>query len=172
LADTVQIIRKMWTETPATFHGKYYQIEDAYCEPKPDPLPPIMIGGGGEQLTLRVVARYADWWNLGGGTPESFAHKLDVLRSHCAEVGRDPDDIVKTVGGVVAIAESEAEAQRIAKASPFSGGQGIVGTPDQVTAQLRAFTDLGVTHFILRFADFPHPAGIDLFAQTVIPQFR
>lgn len=173
LEEAVQIIRRMWTETPATFQGKYYRITDAYCEPRPAPRPPIMIGGGGERLTLRVVARHADWWNLPGGTVENYAHKLDVLRAHCEAVGRNYDEIVKTwAGEVVAIAETEAEARRIAEASPFNGSSDIVGTPDQIVDRLRRFTDLGVEHFILRFADFPNPAGVTLFAEEVIPQFR
>lgn len=173
LEEAVQIIRKMWTETPASFEGKYYRIQNAYCEPRPDPRPPIMIGGGGERLTLRAVARYADWWNIPGGSVENYAHKLDVLRGHCQAVGRDYDEIVKTwAGELVAVAETEAEARRMAEASPFDGGSNIVGTPDQVAEWLRAFTDLGVEHFILRFADFPDTAGVELFAEEVVPQFR
>ncbi len=172
LEEAVHIIHRMWTETPADFEGEYYAIEDAYCEPKPDPRPPIMIGGGGERLTLRVVAKHADWWNFPGGSVENYAHKLDVLRSHCDAVGRDYDEIAKTwAGEFVAVAESAAEARQIADASPFNDG-GIVGTPDQVAEQLRAFTDLGVEYFILRFADFPNPAGARLFAEEVTPRFQ
>ncbi len=173
LSETVQIIQKLWTEAPASFEGKYYRIKDAYCEPKPDPRPPILIGGGGEKLTLRVVAQYADWWNIPGGSVENYARKLEILRDHCQAVGRNYDEIVKTwAGELVAIAETEAEAKRIAEASPFDGSSRIVGTPDQVAQYLRRFTDLGVAHFILRFADFPNPAGVELFAQEVIPRFQ
>lgn len=173
LSETVQIIQKLWTEAPASFEGKYYRIKDAYCEPKPDPRPPILIGGGGEKLTLRVVAQYADWWNIPGGSVENYARKLEALRDHCQAVGRNYDEIVKTwAGELVAIAETEAEAKRIAEASPFNGTSRTVGTPDQVAQYLRRFSDLGVTHFILRFADFPNPAGVELFAQEVIPRFQ
>jgi alkanesulfonate monooxygenase SsuD/methylene tetrahydromethanopterin reductase-like flavin-dependent oxidoreductase (luciferase family) len=77
-----------------TFDGKYYQLKDARSEPKPvqKPYPPFVIGGGGEQLTLRVVATYADIWNH-GGTVEEFTHKVGVLRKHCAAVGRNPEEI-------------------------------------------------------------------------------
>lgn len=171
LDEAVQIIRKMWTESPASFEGKYYRIENAYCEPKPDPIPPILIGGGGEQLTLRVVAKYADWWNIPGATAETYAHKLDVLRSHCETVGRDYDEIVKTYSAeMIAIAETEAEAQRIAEATPYTAAQTFVGTPNQVAEQLQAYIDLGVTYLIIRCVDFPNPAGLDLFMQNVIPQ--
>ena len=173
LAETIQIIDKLWSETPATFAGKYYQIKNATCEPKPDPRPPLLIGGGGEKLILRLVAQYADWWNFPGGSLENYAHKLEVLRGHCQAVGRNYDDIVKTwATEVVAVAETEAEAKRMAEASPFNGGSRIVGTPDQVVQALRRFTGLGVTYFMLRFADFPNSAGAELFAQEVIPQFQ
>jgi len=162
LEEAVQIIRKMWTETPATFEGKHYRIKDALCEPRPDPLPPIMIGGGGEHLILRVVARHADWWNIPGAKVETYAHKLAALRSHCQAVGREYNQIVKTWAGWIA--------------TPYyQDGQGLlqlVGTSDQIAGQLRAFTKLGVEHFMLGFADFPDPAGALMFAREVIPEFR
>src|SRR5215469_5147655 len=86
MEEAIQIVKRLWTEAPASFAGTYYQIENAYCMPRPDPVPPIMIGGGGEQKTLRAVARYADWWNLPGGTAPTYAHKLQVLRRHCQDV--------------------------------------------------------------------------------------
>ena len=91
LEEAVQIIRLMWREDGVTFHGKHYSIENAYCNPKPDPLPPIMIGGSGEKYTLKVVAKYADWWNGGLLDVETWTHKLDVLANHCDDVGRDYD---------------------------------------------------------------------------------
>jgi alkanesulfonate monooxygenase SsuD/methylene tetrahydromethanopterin reductase-like flavin-dependent oxidoreductase (luciferase family) len=86
----------MWTETAASFAGTYYHIENAYCAPRPDPIPPLLIGGGGERKTLRVVAQHADWWNYPGGTADNYAHKLEVLRQHCQTVERNYEEIVKT----------------------------------------------------------------------------
>jgi alkanesulfonate monooxygenase SsuD/methylene tetrahydromethanopterin reductase-like flavin-dependent oxidoreductase (luciferase family) len=172
LDETLQIVRKLWTETPASFEGKYYHIKAAYCEPKPDPIPPIMIGGGGEKLTLRLVAKYADWWNMPGQSAQVYAHKLNALRDHCRAAGRNYAEIVKTWSAeLVAIAETEAEARRLAEASPYNRPDAIIGAPDQVAEQLRAYANLGVEHFFVRFADFPDTAGIELFADTVIPQF-
>jgi alkanesulfonate monooxygenase SsuD/methylene tetrahydromethanopterin reductase-like flavin-dependent oxidoreductase (luciferase family) len=172
LDEALQIVRKLWTETPATFEGTYYHIKDAYCEPKPDPVPPIMIGGQGEQLTLRVVAKHADWWNMPGGNADTIAHKLKVLRSHCEAVGRDYDEIVKSWSlELVAIAETEQEAQRLAETSPFNSPNAIVGTPAQVTEQLQVYVDLGLEYFMVRLADFPNTTGIELFAEAVVPQF-
>jgi alkanesulfonate monooxygenase SsuD/methylene tetrahydromethanopterin reductase-like flavin-dependent oxidoreductase (luciferase family) len=172
LEETIQIVKKLWTEAPASFEGQYYRIDNAYCEPRPDPIPPLLIGGGGEQLTLRVVAKYADWWNISGGTLDNYAHKLDVLRQHCAAVGRNYDEIVKTWSAdAIAVAETEAEAARIAAASPYSNNT-IMGTPAQVAEQLQAFIDLGVEYLIVRLLDFPNPAGIELFMQEVVPLLR
>jgi F420-dependent oxidoreductase-like protein len=98
LEEAIQIIRKMWTEEPsASFNGKYYQINNAYCNPKPiqKPSPPIMVGGSGERKTLRIVAKYADACNLFGST-ETVKAKLKVLKEHCESVGRDYNSILKT----------------------------------------------------------------------------
>lgn len=169
LEETVQLIQALWQDTPASYAGQHYRIDNAYLAPKPDPIPPLLIGGGGEQLTLRVVAKYADWWNLPGGTVETYAHKLDVLRQHCTAVGRNYDDIVKTwAPEAIAVAETEAEAQRIAAASPFKNNQ-IVGTPQQVAAHLQRYVDLGVEHITVRLLDFPATTGIELLAQEVMP---
>ena len=169
LEETLEIVKLLWTQTPASYAGKYYQITDAYCVPKPDPIPPILIGGGGEKVTLKLVAKHADWWNLPGGSLENYAHKLDVLRGHCEAVGRDYDSIVKTWSAeCVAVAETEAEARRIVEASPYNKDP-IVGTPAQVAEQLQKFVDIGVEYLIVRTVDFPSAAGIELFAKEVIP---
>ena len=90
LRETVEIVKQMWTEPDATYAGEIYSVDGAQCDPKPlqHPHPPILIGGGGEQLTLRVVARLANRSNF-GGKPHEWAHKCEVLKGHCAEVGRD-----------------------------------------------------------------------------------
>jgi len=172
LEEAVQIIKLMWTEKRATFEGKYYQVKDALCEPKPNPVPPIMIGGNGEQLTLRAVARYADWWNGIGLDPEQMAKKLDVLRSHCDNEGRDYDAITKTFAGIISIAETEGNAKQIANASPRSANMNFVGTSAQVIEQIRPYVDVGISHFMLDFSDFPSSAGARQFADEVIPAFR
>ncbi len=170
MEESIQIIQKMWAGGPATFEGKYYRINDAYCEPTPDPIPPLLVGGGGEKLSLRIVAKYADWWNY-CDTPEAFGHKLNVLREHCEAIGRNFDDIVKTWDGIqITVAETEAEALRIYEASPYKRRGRVVGTPSQVAARLSEYVDLGVEIFFLRFDDFPSQTGIRLFAEEVMPQ--
>ena len=99
LGEACEVIKLLWTETRANFDGKYYQLKDALCEPKPvqKPYPPFVIGGSGEQLTLRVVAKYASVWNFVGGDVETFRHKNAVLDGHCAAIGRDPKTIERSI---------------------------------------------------------------------------
>ncbi len=174
LEEAVQIIKSMWMNGRATFHGKHYRVNDAICMPKPNPIPPLMIGGGGEKYTLRVVAKYADWWNIPNVSPKIYRHKLEVLRKHCKRVGRDYDEIVKTLANIVAIAESRVEAIKIASKSPFvkKGFEEnyIIGEPDEVAEKLREYIELGVSYFILRFLDFPSTRGAELFIDEVIPK--
>jgi len=94
--EACEIVHRLLTQTTTTFRGKHYALADARCEPKAiqKPRPPLVIGGQGERRTLRIAARWADDWNFPGGTPEQFAHKRAVLQRHCAELGRDPAEIV------------------------------------------------------------------------------
>ena len=176
LEEGIQIIRKMWTEDVSTFKGKYYKIEKAYCYPRPVPVPPIMVGGGGEKLTLKVVARYADWWNIPNVSPQTYEHKLEVLCEHCNKEGRDPSKIVRTLATMVSISESKDEALNIAIKSSFvergKEDKFIIGDPDLVAERIAEYIDLGVEHFILRFLDFPLMKGARQFAREVIPKFR
>jgi alkanesulfonate monooxygenase SsuD/methylene tetrahydromethanopterin reductase-like flavin-dependent oxidoreductase (luciferase family) len=174
LEDTVEIVRRLWTTPgPVTFEGRHYAVRDAHLQPKPDPLPPIMIGGGGERFMLRLIAEHADWYNFPGGSLDHYKHKLEVLAQHCAAVGRDPASIRKTWAcECVAVAPTHSAAQQLAVANPFYGAESaIVGTPDEVAATLRRWVDAGVTHFQLRFADFPRLDGVRLFAREVMPRF-
>jgi len=163
LEETVQIIRAMWEQSPASFEGEHYSIKDAYCEPHPDPAPPLLIAGGGEKLTLRVVAKYADWMNVGFCNAETYKTKLDALRGHCDDIGRDYDGIKKTYYGFVSVKEEKAE--------PLdrSGLHFVQGTPDEVESDFREFIDLGVEHFMMRFVDFPAMEGLELFLEKVMP---
>ena len=172
LEEAVQIIRAMWREESPTFQGKHYRIDGAYCNPRPDPIPPLMVGGVGPRRTLRIVAKYADWCNLNNATLEAGRASLDILREHCCEVGRDYAEIVKTYSSdCVALASTHGQAEQIARASFFNAPTALVGTPDEVTTQLRRLVDLGISHFILRFADFPSTAGAELFMREVMPRF-
>lgn len=138
LGEACEVIKRMWTETTPTFEGKYYQIKDAYCEPKPvqKPYPPFVIGGSGEKLTLRVVAEYAAIWNFVGGGVETFLQKSAILDEHCAAIGRDPQTIQRSVQILV-------------------NPTGMADARDLFRSYIKA----GATHLILNLRA-PYPEGI------------
>ena len=179
LKECVEIVRSMWTETETTYEGKYYKLERANCDPKPlqQPHPPILIGGGGEQLTLRVVARLADRSNFGGNA-EQWANKAEILKGHCKDVGRDYDEIEKTWSPEVMIRETEAELQELGSKSlwgePFENWQkgNLIGTPEQVAEKIRTYIDLGCTGFYPWCSDYPDTTTLRLLAERVAPEFR
>jgi alkanesulfonate monooxygenase SsuD/methylene tetrahydromethanopterin reductase-like flavin-dependent oxidoreductase (luciferase family) len=175
LAEVVQICRAMWdpAQPETTFHGQHYHLEKAICQPKPVPPPPVMLGGGGEKLMLRVIAQHADWWNLVGVTAETYAHKSEVLRRHCADVGRDLAGIRKTWAGVMSIASTRPQAEAAMVGYPiWPEDTPILGTPAEVVVQLQNYTSLGVDCFILGFADEPEMEGMELFINEVMPHFE
>jgi F420-dependent oxidoreductase-like protein len=179
LREAVEIVKSMWTQPDTTYHGEHYVLEGAQCDPKPvqTPHPPIWIGGGGEQLTLRVVARHATHSNF-GGKPHEWAHKAEVLKGHCAAVGRDYDEITKTWSPEVFIRETEAEVAEAGSRSFWgepveSWTEGnLVGTPEQVAEKLRTYLDMGCTGFVPWVADYPETETLRLLAEAVIPEFR
>jgi F420-dependent oxidoreductase-like protein len=178
LAEAVQIVTSMWAEPETTFHGEHYDIERAQCDPKPlqQPHPPVWIGGGGEQITLRIVARYADCSNFGGG-PAQWAHKRDVLRAHCVAVGRDADEIRMTWSPEVLVRSTEAEveaefARRGRTGFPEWRESNLAGTPDQVVERLRAYVDLGLGGVIPWCLDYPDTETLVRLASEVAPELR
>jgi len=179
LAETVEIVRSMWTQEETTYEGKYYNLSRAHCDPKPlqKPTPPVWIGGGGEQLTLRVVARLADVSNFGGSL-EEFVAKREILKGHCAAVGRDEEEIRKTVSSEIFIRETEAEILEAGSKSLWSDPpevwrqKAFVGTPEQVTEKVAAYIEAGCTGFVPWCADYPSTESLELFAKKVIPNFR
>jgi F420-dependent oxidoreductase-like protein len=178
LRETVEIVKSLWTQPDTSYDGKFFTLDGAQNDPKPlqDPHPPILIGGGGEQLTLRVVARLADRANF-GGNPDEFAHKTAVLRQHCAAVGRDYDEIEKTWSPEVFVRETEDELRAIGGSTfgePFDSWQAgnLVGTPEQVTEKVQRYVDLGCTSFIPWNRDYPSTETLTRFAEQVVPNFR
>lgn len=183
LRETVEIVKAMWSEPVTTYEGRYFTIKSAQCDPKPlqRPHPPVLVAGGGEQLTLRVVARLADKANF-GGKPHEWAAKREVLKKHCAEVGRDEDEIEKTWGPEVVVRETEAELRadydagriRSLRREPYdSWVEGnLVGTPEQVSEKIARYVDLGCTYFIPWSPDYPSTGTLELFAREVLPNFR
>jgi alkanesulfonate monooxygenase SsuD/methylene tetrahydromethanopterin reductase-like flavin-dependent oxidoreductase (luciferase family) len=152
LAEGIQIMRSMWTQPRTTFEGTYYQVRDLPCEPKPSPVPPILVGGGGEKLLLRLVAQHADWWDF-GGSPEAYAHKIEVLRQHCEAVGRDVNTIVKNVS-LELPPPADATAAR------------------QMAERLQQYVDLGVTQFKLDCGVVTNADLVRRLGEDVLARFR
>ncbi len=173
LKEAVEVVRSMWTADETTYDGTYYTLHRANCDPKPlqDPHPPVLVGGGGERLTLRVVARLADRANW-GGNPEQWARKREILQQHCKDVGRDEAEIEKTWSPEVFIRETEAELREAGSRSlwgePFESWQqgNLVGTPEQVAEKIAAYTAMGCTSFMPWCSDYPSDETLRLFSQV------
>ena len=181
LEETCEIMQRLWTEEQATFAGTHARVEQAWCEPKPVRRPPILIGGGGEQTLLRIVAKHADIWNNLAVNQAHLGAKAAVLRRHCEEVGRDPAAVEISQQCLVVIAADEAGAREaLAKATKIYGGHmgagleehGIWGAPEQVIERIERHRALGCTLFVMEFfgRDTREPAR--LFAERVLPAFR
>lgn len=180
LDEALCILKLMFTETRANFEGKYYSVTDAINNPKPvqKPHPPILIGGAGEKLLLRVVARHADIWNCPNNVATQLPQKLDVLRRHCDAVGRDPASIEVSEQCVVVLGSDEADLKKkLAFAKATVGAvfnideTGLVGTPDQLIECIEARRRQGVTFFTMIFGDLNSPETIELFGERVAPAF-
>ena len=171
LAEAIELIRAMWIQAPASYRGEHYTLTDAYCEPRPDPIPPVMVGGHGETYLLRLVARHADWWNYPFRDPALYTHKQEVLKKHCSEVGRDYDTIRQVVRVGILIAETEREVERLQTAPgvrPMADIR-LAGTPERVSEALRRIVAQGAHRLTVNFADAPRPEGTQLFAAAVLP---
>lgn len=172
LREAVEIVTSMWTERETTYSGTYYQAHRANCDPKPlqQPRPPIWIGGGGEQLTLRVVAQHADWSNF-GGNPTEFMHKREVLKQHCEKVGRDESSIRKSWSPEIAIRETEDELRALQRTSvrresfeDWKAGN-LIGSRAEVTDKIGRYLEMGCSGFIPWCVDYPDSTTLETFAE-------
>jgi alkanesulfonate monooxygenase SsuD/methylene tetrahydromethanopterin reductase-like flavin-dependent oxidoreductase (luciferase family) len=170
MVEAIKIMRAMWTSAPATFEGNYYQIRDAYCEPRPDPRPILMIGGDGERLTLRAVAEQADWWNSVMRPIPVLRHKLDVLRQHCQDVGRDYTSVRKTITRTAFLATTREAAERKAGSRLQDPVPPFAGEPAALVDELLELNELGFDLFQMVFADFPDTTDLRLFVDKVLPR--
>lgn len=179
--EAIAIWKRMWTEQKPSFAGTYYCIDEAICEPKPlqKPHPPIWIGGSGEQLTLRVVARQADKWNSGPLTPDALRAKIAVLDQRCIEVGRNPDTLAKTIVLKVIIGEEPQISDMLRQQASMRNrtldeytGHLIAGTPMQCIAKIEAYVAAGISDFILDYDGLHDLKSLTLFAQSILPHFR
>ena len=173
LREAVQVILAMWTQDEAVFEGKYYHVRGAINQPKGVQKPhiPLLIGGGGEQVTLKLVAQYGDACNLGHLDVEGLEHKFSILKKHCDEVGRDYNSIRRTVLFNCAIAETDEEA--MAKSRPFQRNipsgrireQALVGTPGVIRKRLEEIEQAGAQEIILYMPDSARLEAVRMFAR-------
>ena len=190
LREGVEIFRQAWTTGTATLDGEYYQVDGAICRPLPLQTGPsgipLWIAGGGEKVTLRIAARYADYTNF-DGTPEGFAHKSALLEEHCRSVGRDFSEITRSANYNAFIGSTEAEvAERTAlftdrykkvlgdvRGEEYAAQQfasALTGTPEQIVERLMEVRDLGMEYFIGYFPELAYDtSGVELFEREVIP---
>jgi len=177
LGEAIQVILAMWTQDEAIFEGTYYQVRGAINQPKGAQKPhiPLLIGGEGEKVTLRLVAQYGDACNVGGDIA-NIKHKFAVLKQHCEELGRDYNSIRRTtLVDYCAIAETEEAA--LAKLTPAElrdleelRQTQLIGTPAMIRQRLAEFEEAGVQELIIRFVDATHLESIRLFARECMPE--
>jgi F420-dependent oxidoreductase-like protein len=190
LREGVEIFRQAWTTGSATLDGEYYQVDGAICRPLPlQTAPsgiPLWIAGGGEKVTLRIAAQYADYTNF-DGSPDGFAHKSALLEEHCRAVGRDFGEITRSANYNTFVGASEAEVED--RKAQFTdhfrkvlgeerGGEyaamilsgALAGTPEQIVEKLSTVRDLGMSYFIGYFPELAYDtSGVELFEREVIP---
>lgn len=180
LREAAQIMKQVWTAPGATFEGKHFRTEAVVCAPAPVRVPPLLIGGGGERVLLRIAAEHADIWNNLAVNQGDLARKVKCLHDHCRAVDRDPDTLEVSQQTVVVLGHDEADARaKMEKASTIYGGHlgnierdGIWGAPRQAIERIERQIAQGCRHFIMEFfgRDTREPAR--LFAEQVLPAFR
>jgi F420-dependent oxidoreductase-like protein len=184
LDEACQVMRSLWTRRRSDFAGRYYQLADAPLEPKPvqRPHPELMIGGGGERVTLRIVAKHADHWNVWGG-PKVVAHKGAILDEHCAAAGRDPKTITRSANMALLITDKQDEIEQLAETITTRLGRHaadardtcLAGTPDQIREQLHQLRAAGAS--VLFIPTLFRPLAelrrdLDRFMTEIAPAFR
>jgi len=183
LEETLQVVRSLWTEEMTTFKGEHLVFDGAFCDPKPiQQLPPLLVGGGGERITLRIAARRADLTNWQVGL-EAFVRKSGLLERYCEEAGRAFSSITRTHGPDCRIFDTEAEC--LAWCEEEGGGNlwggeptadyladNLVGTVEQVAGKAQDFVDAGCRGLILWMRDYPADETLRRFMGEVVPMLR
>lgn len=182
LDEACQVLLSLWTQHKTTFKGAYYQLENAPLYPKPvqKPHPELLIGGGGEKLMLRIVAKHADHWNVWGG-PETLKRKTRILEEHCAAVGRDPKNITRSANMTLLFTDKAEEAEKVVQmlvkrfgwAESLSRDIVLAGSVAQIQDKLARLRDAGVDQlFIPSFIPPWNLEQLDQFITEVAPTFR
>jgi len=169
LEEQLQIINALWREENVTFEGKYHQVTNAYCVPRPEPIPPVLIPAFQPRM-MRLAARYADWWNTGIDTLDKAKELLKALDAACEKEGRDPKTLRRTamVGCYCAPTEQKLKELTATHKGPF--GLGIVGTPSQVVEQLQPFVEAGFDYFMISAGGIPQDfTTLEMLSHEVLP---
>jgi len=170
LAEAIEVMRAMWTQSPATYHGTWYHVEGAYCEPRPDPPIPIMVGTNGPKA-LAVTARLADWWTWDGPWEATYREPHEILRRQCETIGRPFEEIVLTAGLEVSLPDDPGTFRPTYKHSFYPDSTFHVIGPRSADAirEIETLVDVGVSHFQLAFDDL---ASLRRFVVEVVPAAR
>jgi alkanesulfonate monooxygenase SsuD/methylene tetrahydromethanopterin reductase-like flavin-dependent oxidoreductase (luciferase family) len=173
LDETLEVVRRLWTEETVTFDGNHLHFDGAYCDPKPiQQPPPVLVGGGGEKVTLRIAARRADLtnWQVGLG---AFERKSGLLAQYCEEAGRPFGEIIRTHGPDCRLFDTEAETL-VWCGTPTERylADNLVGTVDQVIEKTQAFVDAGCRGLILWLRDYPADETLRRFMTEVVPALK
>ena len=180
LREALQVLKEMWTQDETRFEGRHYRLRGAINEPKPvqKPHPPIWIGGGGEKVTLKLVAQYGDACNLNEDVP-TVRYKLDVLRRHCETVGRDYDTVLKTVEFYTMLGD-EKEIDRVVRDTARRSGAAesfvretwhpLHGDADRIAGLIREYVEAGVQYFVVNLPNAFEGGVITRFAEEVFPR--
>jgi F420-dependent oxidoreductase-like protein len=176
LGEAVQVLLAMWTQDEPLFEGKYYQVRGAINQPKGVQKPhiPLLIGGGGEKITLKLVAQYGDACNLFGDV-ETIKHKLAVLKAHCEAVGRDYERIHRTVGCLCSIGETDEQAKAKVPAGILDrpvGAGALIGSPETIRKRLDELEAIGVQEVILGFPDILEQDTLRFFAEEFMAKIE
>ncbi|MDZ4824906.1 MAG: TIGR03560 family F420-dependent LLM class oxidoreductase [Actinomycetota bacterium] len=169
LNEYIQCVRGLLTQERTDFDGEFFTLSNAACEPKPvQARLPIWVGGGGEKVTLRIVAQHADGWNVPFVAPDAWAHKAKILDEHCAAVGRNPAEITKTVNVGMAFTDEELRTQFGAMANYVKPGV-LSGSVQEMVDKVGAYVDAGAEAVILALRAPFDRDGLERFAAQVLP---
>jgi alkanesulfonate monooxygenase SsuD/methylene tetrahydromethanopterin reductase-like flavin-dependent oxidoreductase (luciferase family) len=171
LEEALQIIKALWEKDDVTFEGQYHGVSGAFCQPKPDPLPPVLVAATQPRM-MRLAARYADWWNAGVSDLTKAREQIAALDQACKAVGRDPKTLRRTAMVGAYCASTEKEAQALAEKHRGPLGVGFVGTPGQVVEQMMPYVELGFDYFMISAGGFPELVTLENLAGKVLPQLN
>ncbi len=172
LSEAIQCIRLLLTEDVADFEGRHFVLREARCDPKPvQERLPLWIGGGGEKVTLGLVARHADGWNVPFIPPDAYRRKVEVLHEHCARVGRDPVEITKSVNLVLARREQDLRRQ-FGGLADWVRDSALTGSAGEMTERIGAYAEAGAELVNIAVRAPYDPEDLDRLASEVLPAFR